>query len=239
MDDFLIQHTSEAALQHLIDTLQQHYTITIDRQATKYCGMQLDWDYSHGHVMLSMPGYVEKALQRFMHEAPTTPEYSPHWLTPPTYGAKVQYANDTNNSPPLGPKELTRLQQIIGTLLFYARAIDNTMLVALGTLAAAQTKGTEQTMEATVQLLNYAATNQHATIRYYKSDMTLYAHSDASYLSEPQARSRVGGYFYLGQRNEPADNPKPNGPVHVESRIMKNIMAAASEAKTGALFHNG
>jgi hypothetical protein len=28
-----------------------------------------------------------------------------------------------------------------------------------------------------------------------------------SYLSKPKARSRVGSYFYLGGRDEPADNP--------------------------------
>ena len=67
VDDFLVHHTSEAALNHLIATLQQHYTITVDRQATKYCGMQLDWNYKEAHVTLSMPGYVEKALQRFAH----------------------------------------------------------------------------------------------------------------------------------------------------------------------------
>jgi hypothetical protein len=94
-------------------------------------------------------------------------------------------------------------------------------------------------MEATVQLLNYAATHPDAAVRFYKSDMILYIHSDASYLSEPKARSRVGGYFYLGKQAEPADNPHPNGPIHVESRIMKNVMAAASEAEIGALFHNG
>ena len=113
------------------------------------------------------------------------------------------------------------------------------MLVALGTLAAAQTKGTTHTMDAAVDLLNYAATNPNAAIRYHRSDMILYAHSDASYLSEPQARSCVGGFFYLGNTNEPADNPTPNGPIHIKSRTMKNIMAAASEAEIGALFHNG
>jgi hypothetical protein len=113
------------------------------------------------------------------------------------------------------------------------------MQVALSTLAAAQTKGTEKTMDATVQLLNYAATHPDAAVRFYKSDMVLYIHSDASYLSEPKSRSRVGGYFYLGNQDEPADNPKPNGPIHLESRIMKNVTAAASEAEIGALFHNG
>ena len=201
--------------------------------------MQLDWEYDEGHVTLSMPGYVEKALQRFTHTASPKPQHAPHAWTPPNYGAHIQYAPPEDDSMPLDKPGINLLQQIVGTFLYYARAINNTMLVALGTLAAAQTKGTKRTMEATTQLLNYAATHPDAAIQYYRSDMTLYAHSNASYLSEPQARSRVGGYFYLGNTNEPADNPTPNGPVHVESQIMKHIMAAASEEEIGALFHNG
>jgi hypothetical protein len=73
----------------------------------------------------------------------------------------------------------------------------------------------------------------------HKSDMILYVHSDASYLSDPKARSRVGGYFCLGGKDEAPDNPQPNGAIHIESRIMRNVMASASEAETGALFHNG
>jgi hypothetical protein len=126
-----------------------------------------------------------------------------------------------------------------GIFLFYGRAIDNTMLVALGTIAAAQTHGTTMTMDAVVQLLNDAATDPEAGIRYYSSDMILYVHNDASYLSESNARSRVDGYFYLGNHTEPPDKVKPNGPLHIESRIMKNVMATASEAEVGALFHNG
>jgi hypothetical protein len=113
------------------------------------------------------------------------------------------------------------------------------MLVALGSLAAAQTQGTEKTMDAAIQLLNYAATHPDAAVRFHASDMILYIHSDASYLSEPKARSRVGGFFYLGHNNEPPDTKQPNGAIHIESRIMKNVMAAASEAEIGALFHNG
>ena len=120
VDDFLIHHTSDQALTHLIDTLQQHYTITVERQATKFCGMQLDWDYNAGHVTLSMPGYVEKALQRFTHLTPTFPQHSPHQWTPPTYGAKIHYAEEPDESSPISKHDTTRLQQIIGTLLFYA-----------------------------------------------------------------------------------------------------------------------
>ena len=61
VDDFLVHYTSEEALRHLTTTLKEHYTITVDPHATKFCGMNLDWNYAAGHVTLSMPGYVEKA----------------------------------------------------------------------------------------------------------------------------------------------------------------------------------
>jgi hypothetical protein len=150
-----------------------------------------------------MPGYVEKALQQFMHPAPSKQQNAPHPWTPPDYGAKVQYARPEDGSQPLDKQGITLLQQTIGTFLYYA-TVDNTMLVALGTLAAAQTKGTEHTMDVTVQLLNYAATNPDAAVRFHRSDMILYAHNDASYLTEPQARSHVGGPpQYLHQMQQP------------------------------------
>ena len=59
------------------------------------------------------------------------------------------------------------------------------MLTALGSIAAQQSKGTEKTYADTLWLLNYAATHLNTKIRYKASDMILYIHSDASYLSEP------------------------------------------------------
>ena len=239
VDDFFIQYTDLEDLHHLTNTLKKDYDLTLDMKAERFCGITMEWDYDAGHVTLSMPGYVEKALQRFTHTMPKQPVHSPHPWTQPEYGAAIQYAEPEDTSEPLDKAGIQKLQEIVGTFLFYARAVDNTMLVALGTVAAAQTHGTAKTMDAIIQLLNYAATHPDAAIRFYKSDMILYIHSDASYLSEPKARSRVGGYFYLGNHDEPPDNLKPNGAIHIESRIMKNVMAAASEAECGALFHNG
>jgi hypothetical protein len=65
------------------------------------------------------------------------------------------------------------------------------MLVALSLLAAEQCNPTERTMEKCKQFLDYAATQEDAIITYHKSDMVLAIHSDASYLSEPRARSRA------------------------------------------------
>ena len=186
-----------------------------------------------------MPRYVEKALQRFTHPEPIKPQHSPSPWVAPDYGASIQYAAPDDDSAPLPLEGITHLQQIIGTLLFYARAVDNTMLVALGTIASAQSHGTENTMKATTQLLDYAASHPNAEVRFTASDMVLYVHSDASYLSEPKAQSRIGGIFWLGRHNEPTNVDRPNGPIHVETRILKHVVAAASEAEIAALFHNG
>ena len=60
-------------------------------------------------------------------------------------GAAVQYANRPNESPLLPPKSINCVHKIIGTLLYYAIAIYPTMLVALGSITAHQTRATEQT----------------------------------------------------------------------------------------------
>ena len=44
------------------------------------------------------------------------------------------------------------------------------------------------------KLLDYYATHPSATLRYKASGMVPKAHSDASYFSESQARSRSGGF---------------------------------------------
>jgi hypothetical protein len=76
---------------------------------------------------------------------------------------------------------ITCLREVIGALLYYARAIDVTMLVALGTIASAQAKKTEATAQAITRLLNYCATHPHAIVRYHASDMQqLHVHSDVS-----------------------------------------------------------
>jgi len=118
-----------------------------------YCGITLKWEHVACTINLSMPGYIKKALKTYFDECPKRPQHAPHAWTAPLYAAKVQLTPPANASKPLNAGRLARIQQIIGTLLFYGRAIDNHLLVALGTLSAAQSKGTEATAQAITQLL--------------------------------------------------------------------------------------
>jgi hypothetical protein len=247
VDDFAVKYTALLDAQHLLGTLEQLYVCSTDWTASRYCGLTLHWDYVARTCDVSMPGYIERALLRFKHEAPARPELSPHAWTKPVYGAKVQYATAPDTSEPLDAADTKRLQEVLGTFLFYARAIDSTMLPAIGTLASQQSNGTKAALIALTQLLNYAASNPDAVIRFHASDMSLHVSSDASYLTAPKARSRAAGYHYLSARpSDPTKPPRPtdpeppsNGAIHVPCHIMREVLSSAAEAELGALFHNG
>ena len=104
--------------------------------------------------------------------------------------------------------------------------------MALSSLAAEQAKGTENTAKAIVKLLNYCATHPDAALQCKSSDMILRVHSDTSYLTEPRARSRTGGYFFLGNNK---DN-FINAPVLTPTGVMKVVVSSAAEAETAGLF---
>jgi len=243
VDDFAVRYTTRDDAMHLLTALREQYQVTEDWDATRYCGLSLRWDYAQRTVDLSMPGYIDRALQRFRHPTPTRPEHSPHAWQPPSYGATTQLAPALDTSAPLDPAARRQVQEVIGVLLYYARAVDPTLLVALNTLAAQQASATQATARAVHQLLDYCATHPDATIRFHASDMVLWTHSDASYLSAPQSRSRAAGYSFLSSRptSPPtATDPAPphNGPVHVLCQIMRQVVASAAEAELGALFLN-
>jgi hypothetical protein len=71
-----------------------------------------------------MPGYINAALHKYQHPAPARPEHSPHTWNPPIYGAKTQFVSDPTTSTTLSDKDVNKLQQLTGTLLYYARAVD-------------------------------------------------------------------------------------------------------------------
>ena len=63
--------------------------------------------------------------------------------------------------------------------------------------------------------------------------MVLAVHSDASYLSEPNARSRAEGHFFMSNDTV---HPSNNGAVLNIAQIIKNVMSSAAEAELGTLY---
>jgi uncharacterized coiled-coil protein SlyX len=156
--------------------------------------MTLKWDYKNRTCDISMTGYVSKVLSKVQHDAPKHPQRTPSMYVTPVYGAKAQYTTK-DETLPLTTTQCLTIQKVPGSFLYYARAVDPTVLMPLNDIVTEQTKATKKTQAAMNQLLDYLATHPDDTIRYHASDMILHIHNDASYLLVSNARNRLGGLF--------------------------------------------
>ena len=243
VDDFGVKYTNNRDAQHLIDHLNSQYKTTVDWEGRVFCGMHLKWDYTslRRSVELTIPNYVKRALIRFMHVASKSSQHSPHPFTPPTYGAKQQYADPITDTT-LSPSEKKWIEEVVGVFLYYARAIDSTMLLPIGSIASAKSTDSYANLKHRINhFLDYAATHPDSILKYYASDMHLWAASDASYLCESRARSRAGGTLYLSDKPHfpilpDSEPPTPNGHTQVISKIIDTVMSSAQEAENGTGF---
>lgn len=239
VDDFCVKFKDRAAAEHLLDALRKRYTVKADWEAKSYLGMALRFfTNSDGvrNVALSMPGYIAKALNRFrpagVHGSPSPSLYEPVH----NYGSREPQDATHDASAPLDDAAVLELQQIVGVFLYYARAIDSTMLTSVCELASALSHPTQHVRERMERLLSYAAAHPDHELVYAACDMVLFSQSDASYLSRIQARSVAGGLHYLSNIGQPL---MVNGAISAVSKVIPAVVASAAEAEYAALFLNG
>jgi hypothetical protein len=182
VDDFGVKYGGCEHAEHLLQALCRNYeAVSCNWNGELFCGITLKWNYDNRTVDLSMQKYIEATLCRFQHSAPAKLQYTPHPCNKPQYGAKVQMTEEADNTPRLDKETVKHIQQIVGTLLYFAQAVDTTLLIPLSVIASEQSKATEHTLEKVNQLLGYCATNLNPILQYYASGMQLCVHSDASH----------------------------------------------------------
>jgi hypothetical protein len=131
VDNFGVKYVGREHAEHLMACIKKNYSISSNWNGTAYCGLTLEWDYKKRTVDLSMPGYIKDAPHKYQHPSPARPEHAPHTWNPPIYGAKTQFVTETTTSPALSDKEINKLQQLTGTLLYYTRAVDPTLIMPI------------------------------------------------------------------------------------------------------------
>jgi hypothetical protein len=126
VDGFGVKYVGQEHAEHFMACIKKNYNISSDWNGGAYCGLTLDWDYNDRKMDLSMPGYIKAALHKYQH-----PEHAPHTWNPPIYGAKKQFDIEATSSPALSEKEVNKLQQLTGKLLYYARDVDPTLIMPI------------------------------------------------------------------------------------------------------------
>ena len=139
--------------------------------------------------------FVTESLKRCKHTYLLKPQHQPHPHLLPTYGARVQYATNVESSPLLGKEGKRFIQEVTVNFLYYARAVDCTMLTALVSIATQKANPTKNTMKKVKLFLDYATTNPDVIVTFLASNMILAVHSNASCISETKGHSRSGGDF--------------------------------------------
>jgi hypothetical protein len=92
--------------------------------------MTLKWDYKNIACDISMPVYVSNVLSKLQHNTPKHSHHTPSRYFMPVYGAKTQYATQYE-TPHLTSKQCINIQKVTGSVLYYARAVDPTVLMPL------------------------------------------------------------------------------------------------------------
>jgi hypothetical protein len=235
VDNFVFKYVFKQHADHLRNYLIIGYELATDWAEKEYSGMSLKWGYKNRTFDISMHGYVSNMLSKFQHDSPKKMQHTPSKYVTPLYGSRTQDATKYE-TPPLTAKQCLITRKVTGSVLYYARAVDPTALMPLNDIATEQTKVTEKSQAATNQLLDYLATRPDATIRYHASDMILHIHSDASYLSVSNARSRLGGPFLCGDKSPREDNL--NGSILNVESVIKNVVASVAESEVGVLNYS-
>ena len=84
VDDFGVQFSKDADLDHLIECLDNLYDVKVERAGTRFLGFDIDYDMTARSITMSYPGYVDTLLasiSRTELKDKTPPSYTflPKW----------------------------------------------------------------------------------------------------------------------------------------------------------------
>ena len=105
-----------------------------------------------------MQGYIEKLILCFGHKLPAKPLISSHNHCKINYEYKVKLSPEEAAIPSLYDNWIKCVQDIVGEVLIYGRAVNEKYLVSLNAIVTQQDSSTDSTNEDIYQLTDYLAT---------------------------------------------------------------------------------
>jgi hypothetical protein len=159
-------------MHHFLRTLRKLYTVKVDYQGQKYLGLSIQINRKQRHVTLSMPGYIARLLKRVRPQG-IKGARTPSLYSTPNYKCASAQTATVDISPLASSEQKHTLQVVVGTLLYYARTVDPSILTVVHELGSTQSCPTINDLRKMERLLQYVASHQRHGIRFHASAMQL------------------------------------------------------------------
>ncbi len=164
--------TNRAHMDHFIDTLTKLYQIKINWEGTRYLGTDIAINRIERHVTLSMPKYIDRLLCKIRPDG-IRGSNTPAVYAPPNYANSGAQKATVDKSQLASEDDKNKLQSVVGTLLYYSRAVDPSICTAVHELGSIQFNPSQNDMKKMEKLLQYVSKHRNMGIRFYASLMLL------------------------------------------------------------------
>ncbi len=147
MDDFGVKYIGRKHLQHLYDALRKEtYEIVEDWTGNLYC-WNIEMKLQETPCGSCYTSLCQETTHKIQSCCSLKPQHCPYAPNPIKYGKDNQSPSPLDKNPCLNKAQKKCIQQTVCSFLYYARAVDPTILMALLEIALQQALPTENTME--------------------------------------------------------------------------------------------
>ena len=199
---------------------------SFDEPTQHYCGYQLHHDFKTHVVTMSAPGYVDAMLKEFDMEDVKVQKHPYSYVAP--VWSKKQKPTKADDSTILPAEKIKELQKKIGKLMWYTNVCYE-ITTKVNKIASEQSRPTQRLLDAANHIIAYLKGHKNTALVFHPSNMQLSTESDASFASEKESKSRIGGVFLIGGYDK--DGLPVNSPVSVFSKIADCHPDSAAEAE--------
>lgn len=138
-------------------------------------------------------------------------------------------------------KGIRSIQSIVGSYLYYGRAMDGNILTSLNDIGTKQSKPTQNTNVEADWLLDYLHTHPDTELLFKASDMVLWVDSNVVYLIKPGDKYCMAGFYYLSSNPVKLSlgaKPPLNGAINIVCKSIPHNMVSAAESEMAELCMN-
>ena len=145
VEDVGIKYHFQEDTEHILNSLTSNCDISTNWKGANHIGLTIDWNYRNKYVNISISGYINRTLLKFLHIALTRQCHTLHQWSVPIYDQKVKYVLPTSTLRIIDKKQTTCIQASNCTYLYYACALDPCMLPAINEISAQHAQSTKYT----------------------------------------------------------------------------------------------